>query len=350
MSQHPFLKNFKLWSVRNLAYFELEDLSQINLIIGSNGTGKTSILEAIYLLSLGRSFRTKLFKKIITHGKTYLTVQGDLSDQTKLGFQKNYDAKSIIRINGDTKKSILENTLLLPVQLIEPNTFAILQSTPDHRRKFIDWGVYQSFPEFYSYWREYHQLLKQRNAAIRNKMPIEIIRVWDPQLSKVTHFIDDFRNKYLLQYAPIFKKYFSILLGDQIQIDLNYYPGWSGNYSELIESRIIRDLELGYTHAGPHRFDLKIKANHHQVADFFSRGQQKLTVVALKIAQAALFLKNNNKSIIFLLDDIASELDTLHRNQLASLLQELSCQCVMTGVEENLLRPFKFSNYSVYTT
>ena len=337
------LNDFHILSFRNLTNFKVQNLSKANLIIGPNGVGKTSILEAIYFLSLGRSFRTSLFKKIIQNEQDHFIVQASLMNGSKLGIQKNYDGGSIIRIDEETKKNIAENALLLPVQVIDPEAFSLLQSGPEARRKFFDWGVYQAFPHFYDYWREYQRLLRQRNAAIRNQMPLEMIVIWDPQLIKVTKTIDLLRRAYLERFSPVFSKYFETLLGDAyLSIDLNYHPGWRDDYAEALSGRVQRDLELGYTFSGPHRFDLKIKTESGCMAsDFFSRGQQKLTVIALKLAQAALCSEEKQKKVIFLLDDIAAELDAVRRNQLADLLKAISCQYFITGVEPVLLKPFE---------
>lgn len=327
-------------SVRNISMLEFYDLYQMNLIVGPNGCGKTSILEAIYFLSLGRSFRTSSYKKIIQRDKKHLLVHGVLDHETKLGIQKDYDGTLTVRIDGESYSSIAECTLHMPVQVIDPEAFRLLQDGPEQRRKFLDWGVYQKFPSFIRYWRDYQRLLKQRNAAIRSQLSTEMVSMWDKQIIEATLSIDELRKSYIESFSPIFESYFKKLLPD-LDIQLGYYRGWSDSedFESVLSERFLKDMELGYTFSGPHRFDLKLKTNAQIAADVFSRGQQKLTVIALKLAQSQLCSQEAGK-LILLLDDIAAELDAPRRTLLAELISELNCQTFVTGVEEQLLAPF----------
>lgn len=338
------IKRIHLENIRNIVSHTFECDPKLNLFVGPNGAGKTSMLEGIHFLSLGRSFRTHIFKKVIKHGSPYLLVQADLQSNDSVGIQKFMDSNVSIRKNGANLESIAELSLILPAQVIDPEAFRLMQDGPQSRRTFFDWGVYQMFPNFFGHWRDYQKLLKQRNAALRSQLSYDMVTVWDPQLIRAALSLDELRRSYLEQFVPVFNKYFKQLLPN-VDIHLDYSQGWSsgGQLAEILHDRVLKDMELGYTVAGPHRYDVRIKADDGMAADIFSRGQQKLTVIAMKLAQASLC--SREKTMVLLLDDIAAELDADRRAHLASLLQDIDCQCFITGVEHGLLEPFMERSY-----
>lgn len=321
--------------LRNLLCVEVEPSNQFNLLIGENGSGKTSFLEAIYFLSLARSFRSHLYKPIITHHCEQLTVSGVVHHGISLGIEKNRQGKVRIKINTELCRHTATLAALLPLQIINPDGYKILEAGPQFRRKFLDWGVFHVKHPFFNYWQRGNLALRQRNAALRQEYSRSQISLWDKELNEIAEMLHRMRHDYLKLLQPIFNRVISDLLSDEI--NLEYYCGWDKekSLSEVMEHAYERDRHLGYTQFGYHRADLIFTVNQLPVTQVLSRGQQKILVCALKIAQGILLQQQSNKSCIYLIDDLAAELDSDKRNNVIKLLNDLKTQVFITSIEGN---------------
>lgn len=324
---------------RNIQQAKLEPSPDINIIFGNNGEGKTSLLEAIYYLSLGRSFRSRLISRLIQHGQAQFTLFAKI-DARAIGIAKGQDGESQIKIEGDVVKSATELTNLLPVQLINPDTYRLLNEGPKFRREFIDWGVFHVEPNFIKTWQEMQRSLKQRNLALKMKAPAEEIQLWDPVFSKASESLDACRESYIKAFEPMFRDILSKLI--EIKgLTIVYRRGWPKNdtLEDLLSSALKNDLRLSHTSYGPHRAELDMLIEGVPAKDVLSRGQQKLFVYAMRITQGLLLQKQTGKACTYLIDDLPAELDAGKRNAILEMLLSFNLQIFVTAVE---LKPLEF--------
>jgi len=323
---------------RNLTSVQLEPLTNgFNFIYGLNGSGKTSLLESIYYLSLGRSFRSHLINRVVHHGaeKFVLFANNLINEQhIPIGIEKFYAGDSQIRINGQDIQTLSALTHLTPVQLINSDCFNLLDAGPSTRRKFIDWGVFYHNKQFLPAWRDYVQVIKQRNALLKQQKNLSAFVSWDQVLATKALKLTALREAYMADYLPLLAQKLQTLLPN-FSLDINFYPGWdlTQDLTQLLLKSFDKDRQLGYTQLGPHRADLKIKINKIAAKDILSRGQQKLFVCAMILAQGELLLSANNKQPIYLIDDLPAELDTMSRSKLITELALQNTQFFITAVE-----------------
>ncbi len=334
------LKRLFIQNLRNLSSVDIEPSHRVNLIYGENGSGKTSILEAINVLALGRSFRSHKHKPLISNGQSAFTIFGkviadDLAE-IPIGINRQLDGTATFKANGNLVGSAAVLASYLPVQIINSDTFLLLEGTPKVRRQFIDWLVFHVEHRFFQAWKDCQRCLKHRNSLLRHDRidPFEL-STWDQELVLFTDQIHLYRS----ECFEIFKTTFYELLKEFISVDgivIGYYRGWDKekSYGEVLNAGLDRDRQQGYTHMGSHRADLRITVNGQNAAEILSRGQQKLLVCALKIAQGYVFSRMTGRKTLYLIDDLPSELDEKHRDLLVHWLDTMDTQVFITGVEE----------------
>jgi DNA replication and repair protein RecF len=321
------LSRLQVTDFRCLQSAELHLDPHFTLISGPNASGKTSVLEAIYVLGRGRSFRTRRLEHLIRHGAERFVVFGEVDTLTRrvpLGVE---GARSGMRaqIDGDKPPSLAELALFLPVQIIDPEVHRLIEEGPSRRRRFVDWGVFHVEQSFVGHWQRYQQVLKQRNAALKSHQPRAVTAVWDSDLVRSGDLLTAARARYVATLSPFADRIAYHLLG--MELSLSYRNGWAKDLSltDALEQSWTHDQETGATQVGPHRAELGIRLNGAPVKDRISRGQQKLLAAALLIAQIKLFPDDSPVQPTLLLDDPAAELDDAH---LGSLIGEVSSQAV----------------------
>ena len=336
------LTQLKIHRVRNLTDVSIEQSHQCTVIVGPNASGKTSILEAVHLVSVAKSFRTTHIKQVITHGEQNLQLFAKLISQSNpakkstIGIERGPD-KTVIRLNGQNIQQLSQMSALLPTQVINPDIHHVLEQGPKYRRQFIDWGVFHVEHQFLATWKDYYRVLKQRNAGLRNKLPKKSITLWDEQYLAHAQNITDLREIYLNSLVPILTEYINRLLG--LQVSISYYPGWNRAkpMKDHLTDGYALDLQQGFTRVGPHRADLLLQVDGKHVQHVFSRGQQKLLVCAMRLAQISHLRHTKNEQSVLLVDDLAAELDQAHRAKLTELLFETGSQLFITATETTLL-------------
>lgn len=337
------LVRLSVTGVRNLSAVTLAPSPRINLLYGDNGSGKTSLLEAIHLLGLARSFRSTRLSPVIQHEQQSCTVFGQLdalAGAHQLGVSRDRDGEMQIRIDGQNARSAAQLAEALPLQLINPDSFRLLEGAPKVRRQFLDWGVFHVEPRFLPAWQRLQTALRQRNSWLRHgTLDSASQAAWDREMAQASEEIDAYRRAYIQQLKPVFEDTLAQLL-DLPGLALSYYRGWDKerNLLDVLQASLARDQALGHTQAGPQRADLRVRLDGHNAAEILSRGQQKLVVCALRIAQGHLLNAARAGQCIYLVDDLPSELDEVHRRALCRLLDDLHCQVFITCVDRDLLK------------
>ncbi|WP_423359907.1 DNA replication/repair protein RecF [Pseudomonas citronellolis] len=338
------LTRVSVTAVRNLHPVTFSPSPRINILYGENGSGKTSVLEAVHLLGLARSFRSQRLQPVIQYEQAACTVFGQVQlangMTSNLGVSRERQGDFQIRIDGQNARSTAQLAETLPLQLINPDSFRLLEGAPKIRRQFLDWGVFHVEQRFMVAWQRLQKALRQRNSWLRHgRLDGASQAAWDRELCTSSDEIDGYRRSYIQALKPVFER----TLGELIQLDqltLSYYRGWDKDreLSEVLNGSLLRDQQMGHTQAGPQRADLRIRLGGHNAAEILSRGQQKLVVCALRIAQGHLINQAKRGQCVYLVDDLPSELDEKHRRSLCRLLEDLGCQVFITCVDPEPLK------------
>jgi len=321
------LSRLQVTDFRCLQSAELRLDPQFTLISGPNASGKTSLLEAMYVLGRGRSFRTRRLEHLIRHGVERFVIFGEV-DTTHRRVPMGVEGSAAgirAQIDGDKPSSLAELALQLPVQIIDPEVHHLIEEGPSRRRRFLDWGVFHVEQSFVGHWQRYQQVLKQRNAALKAHQPRGVVSVWDSDLVRSGELLSAARSRYVSALSPRAEAIGRNLLG--MELSLSYRSGWPKDQSmgEALQQSWNHDQDAGATQIGPHRAELAIRLDGTAVKDRISRGQQKLLAAALLIAQIKLFPEGSPVQPSLLLDDPAAELDD---ERLAGLIREVSSQSV----------------------
>ncbi len=346
------LTKLDIYSLRNIQQESINPIAGINFFYGENGSGKSSIIEAIYILGRANSFRSKSIKSIINFSKDELIVSAKKQEPngliSNIGVLLN-DKKIRCHINHQLTKRRSELAYTLPIQIIHPKSFELLDSGPQIRREFLDWGVFHDNENFLLIFSKFKTALIQRNALLKSKK-IQLIDVWNKELIYYGTIVNQYREVYIQKIKPIFLnilKYFF-----QIEnIDLKLLPGWdtSLELENILVSNLEKDLRYGFTQNGPHRGDFQISMDDRLVKDVVSRGQLKLFVISLKLAQMQLLLNEKINKGCFLIDDFSAELDVENREKLLLYLSNMNCQVFITATEISEFGNLsKINNYKMF--
>jgi len=325
------LAELRIEDLRCIESATLEFSPELNLIAGENGAGKTSILEAIFLLGRGRSFRTRSSERLIRHGQAKLTVFGrtDDSPPRQAGIEIAADGGTRARINGENARSLLELSGVVAVQAIDPEIHKLVDQGPERRRRWLDWLVFHVEPSFGVHWARYNRALKQRNAALKSGAAVES---WDEELVSQGEAITQARQRVLEQLTPRLHATFERF--GSLEVQAGFTTGWAAGTSlkEALRSHLERDRQRGMTTTGPHRADVTLRRSHRVARETLSRGQQKLTAVAMIVSQLQLLQDELGMRALLLLDDPAAELDEKNLQRLFTELSSLRCQMIATSL------------------
>jgi DNA replication and repair protein RecF len=338
------LCRIRIERLRNIKKMEISPLAPLNIIHGANGSGKSSIIEALHLLATGRSFRTVNPKHYIHyHSRDTLIYAESLIN--RLGLSKLSDNQSTVRLDGESV-SQSEVARILPVQLINPENMDLLESGSKPRRQLLDWLMFHVEPEFHGLWLRYQRALKQRNSLLKMTSSATELLVWEQEMAVTGERIHHIRMRVLEDWDLFFKDVVQELLPSQ-SISIDYISGFDlerGLLQALIDSRA-RDKERGHSLYGIHRADLRFRTEFGSAEQTLSRGQKKLLILALKLSQMKMLYDKGCASVV-LLDDMTAELDAAAQTRLITLLMALESQVFITTVDlEAVLLALKNVNY-----
>lgn len=329
-------------SVRNLESVDISPSANLNLVIGENASGKTSFLEAIYILGRGKSFRSHSAEKVIQVKHPSLSVFGVVEEEhgreVRVGLERSH-SELRLRIDEEKANTVSELASLLPIQIIQPNSHKLFEEGPRFRRSYLDWGVFHVEQPFFPAWQRYQRGLKQRNAALRSRKDRETATAWDPEIIDAANIIHECRDRYVETLKKRLPDYIEPIMELQ-SLEIQYRRGWgqSESYKDVLKERLDQDFEQGYTKAGPHRADLQFKVDGVNATERVSRGQQKILVASCLLAQAGVYSERSGRRCVLLVDDLAAELDLHHRKKLMKTLAQMNAQVFVTAIEaEHLL-------------
>ena len=334
------LEQLELTDVRSVQRAKLEPGDGLNLLIGGNGAGKTSVLEALHLLAYGRSFRGRVRDGLIRTGAGALQVFARWSEQDG-GRRRQVGLRHAGnewqgRLDGADVGQLSELCTALAAVTFEPGSHALLSGGGEPRRRLLDWGLFHVEPAFLPVWRRYARALKQRNALLKAGGSAAMLDAWDAELATAGELLDRHRRSYVEALEPRVECWANELLPELGPAEHAYLPGWRRDELALADALLVqreRDRLLGYTSAGPHRADLQLGFANRPARESLSRGQSKLAALALLLAQAEDFRDRRGEWPLILLDDLASELDRGHRHALLSALVASGAQVFITGTE-----------------
>ncbi|HEY2808709.1 MAG TPA: DNA replication/repair protein RecF [Steroidobacteraceae bacterium] len=305
----------------------------LTLIWGGNGSGKTSLLEAIFLLGRGRSFRTRNNERLVRRGEDHLRVIGRIDrgrgHAETLGFEVSRSGVTA-RIAGRPAESLAELSQAFAVQVIEPGVHKLVEEGGHRRRRWMDWAVFHVEPQFVDHWVRYTRALKQRNAALRSQP--DVAHAWDAELARLGEQIAESRRLFVERLQPYWHESVAALSG--LEVQLHYLRGWSAEstlLASLAASRA-RDEARHLTHSGPHRADVAVRMDGRPAREILSRGQQKLVAVAMTVAQLRLLKDLTGTTPTLLLDDPAAELDGERLTRFIEQVLLLRSQLVVTSL------------------
>ncbi|MEW6984186.1 DNA replication/repair protein RecF [Colwelliaceae bacterium 6471] len=333
---------------RNLVGATIDFHPDTNFIVGDNGSGKSSILEAIFYLGHGKSFRTSNVSNVVTNNfsKFVVSIQDEKCKQ--LGISRDsVTGDTEIKIDGQKQSRLSELAKNIAVQIITPESFKLFSGGPKERRRFLDLGLFHVKHDFSGHWRDFAKVLRQRNACLKNRDNIATLEYWDQAFCKHADIVSDYRHHYVSALVAEVRIWIDVLLPKiSSEVEINYIRGWNSKrtLAQILSENRDRELSFGYSLFGPHKFDVKILFDKQPIESVLSRGQQKLFLLALTFAQAKLIEKVNQVKPILLIDDVGAELDINSRSLLSTAIDKLNCQVIITAIDKIVLEPFVPTN------
>ncbi|WP_213995317.1 DNA replication/repair protein RecF [Arsukibacterium sp.] len=343
------LLSLQVSQFRNMAALAVAVHPEFNLIYGENGSGKTSLLEAIYYLAHGRSFRSRVHQRLIKDDAPHFTLHAKVSNNQQsysLGLQRSRTAELLLRLNGANVQRLAEFASLLPVQLLTPDSFRLFFGGPKERRQFFDMGVFHVEPDFFPVWLQFSRVLKQRNSLLKQRRRYDDqFAYWDQQFANLAWQLQGQRQLYIDRLTEAYQ----LLVADNellADITMQLQSGWPERINseqallELLQQNFEQDCRQGFSQYGPQKADLKLKKAQLTVEEVLSRGQLKVLLFALKIAQNNVISNSGSKQPLLLIDDLASELDASSTQLVFEYLTQINSQVFITAINADQVSPY----------
>jgi DNA replication and repair protein RecF len=335
------IEQLTLRHLRCIGQAELDLAPGINLFCGSNGAGKTSVLEAVHVLATGRSFRAIQLDTLRQHGQAELILAARVKEgetRHRMGLSKGA-AGLALRLDAAPAERLSDLARHLAVIALHADSDQLVQGGPSLRRRFLDWWLFHTRPAFFAEWTRYQRLLKQRNAALRSD-PRQLA-AWDEPLAQAGEVVDGFRREAAERLMGQLELRL-LEFGDFAGFAWSLHSGWSRGEPllEVLQRTRLRDREQGFTSNGPHRAELRLQLAGREAKDVLSRGQQKTLATLMLLSLAESYQVERHTLPVILLDDLAAELDGRHREYLLHHLTGLGGQLLLTALEGRELAPW----------
>ncbi len=336
--------------IRNLRRFDEVGIAPgpgLNVLTGDNGAGKTSVLEALHVLGYGKSFRGRVREGLVRDGAEALEVfaqwtEGDVwpgagaTPRLRQAGLRHSGSAWGGRLDGEAVDRVGDICSAFAVVSFDPGSHALISGAADHRRRYMDWGLFHVEPGFMPVWRHYARSLKQRNALLKRRASARELDVWDLELVRSGEQLASMRAGYLSALEPALAGLVRELVPALGSASLHSRPGWREGESSLADALLLardRDLQAGFTSVGPHRADWRIEFSSLPGREALSRGQAKLAALSALLAQAGHHAGVAGEWPVVTLDDLPSELDRRHQARVLDYLVESRAQVFVTGTE-----------------
>lgn len=349
-----FIKNIELKNFRNYESLTLDFDERVNLILGDNAQGKTNLVEAIYVSSFGKSFRTGSDYKLIKFGEkeAFISVEAakeDFDTEVEILIKAKGSASTEKFVKKDKKNITKVSDLLSNILIVvfSPEDLKIVKDEPEKRRKFINRELCQISLSYYDNLSNYKKALLQRNTYLKEAaIDSDLLDVWDVQLSKYGAAIIKLREKYIEKIAKFSAAIHSGITGGEENLEIKYDPNLSiqptvedqeARFYETLKMSFDSDLRNRSTQVGPHRDDISFFVNGVDMRAFGSQGQQRTCALSLKLAELSLIKEDTGENPILILDDVMSELDQRRQEFLIETLRENQLFITTTDMDSNIL-------------
>ena len=353
------LKNFRNYKEQEISFDK-----GVNLILGDNAQGKTNLIEAIYISSLGKSFRTKNDRELINFDENFSFLKIDaekdeINIEIQIELEKKGTKSTIKRIKKDRKtlsrtSELIKNILIV---VFSPEDLKLVKDEPEKRRRFLDREICQISPLYYDNYSNYKRVLKQRNNYLKEeKISDDLLSIWDDQLVSYGSKMMMIRNDFIKKISEISREIHKGITNGEEIIEIVYEPDLKIKESEeeqkelflnkLIERRS-KDIENRTTSVGPHRDDIGFYVNGIDMRSFGSQGQQRTCALSLKLAELSLIKEETGEEAILILDDVMSELDAKRQEFLIKTLEKNQLFITATDIDEKILE--KLDNVTIYS-
>ena len=317
------LEKLSLINYKNITEATLELSPKINCFIGSNGVGKTNLLDAIYFLSFCHSANNPVDSQVIRHGQDFLMLEGRYDDDLTISCGMKRGQKKHFKRNKKEYRRLSEHIGLIPIVMISPDDTSLIGGGSEERRHLMDVVIAQMNRPYIDALSRYNKALQQRNTLLRmdEEPDPDMMAIWEEQMAMAGEEIFRQRTELTSRLTPLFQQFYERISGGHERVSLNYVSHCQrGPLLEVIQRDRHKDRAIGYSLHGIHRDDLEIMLDGHPMKREGSQGQQKTFVISLKLAQFELLKQAMQATPLLLLDDIFDKLDAQRVEQIVSLV------------------------------
>ena len=347
-----WIKKIELKNFRNYKNQKLELNKNVNVLYGENAQGKTNIIESIFLCSMGSSFRAKKDKEMIKLDEDSCSVEVEYEKSDREGKIKiEIGNKKNIFVNDIKIKRLSELLGKINIVIFTPDDIEIIKGGPDQRRKFLDIMISQLRPNYIHILSLYQKTIEQRNNYLKQikeeQKDENLLEIWDEKLAEYAIKICEYRKEFIEKLKPKMEKLHKEITNNKEEIKIEYVTECLDKkiYLDLLKERRKLDILKGFTTKGVHRDDFVIYINGRQLNVYGSQGQQRTSILTLKLAELNLIYDEIGEYPILLLDDFMSELDKSRRESLVQHIKET--QVIITCTDKLALENFEYLEYNV---
>ena len=325
------IQSIRLNNFKNHAFRQFDFSPQINCFVGNNGVGKTNILDALYYLSVGKSFLGNTDQNNILQGEEFFNIEAVVADDEKeniIKVQQPLNSKKIIKKNDKSYERLADHIGFLPSVIISPYDNNLISDSGEARRRFLDGMISQTDTEYLFHIIQYQKTIQQRNALLKafqknRYFDTDSLDIYQHHLIKSGNIIHEKRKTFNEKFSPIVQKFYQLISDGKEDIEINYQSDLSEqDFEAILIQNLEKDRILTYTSRGTHKDDLIFLMRQFPLKKTGSQGQQKTFLISLKLAQMQMIKDITGKSPILLLDDIFDKLDDNRVSQLIALVNK----------------------------
>jgi DNA replication and repair protein RecF len=346
-----YISRLELCNLRSIRTLSILPSRSLNIVLGCNGSGKTSLLEGIYLLGRGRSFRTRHIGEAVCWGRERLAAFAetvtDVGARLTLGVERGGGVNRS-RVAGEEVHAASRLAAALPLLLISPESQRLVVEAARYRRQLMDWTLFHVEHRYADAQQRYQRALRQRNAALQRGEGMDTLAAWQHELGEVGEQLHAYRRDYLALLLPLVGDTMAEL-GSPI-VSFDYRPGWDTScpLREVLAAVLPHDMLRGYTTVGPHRADLRLTYHGSVAQRVLSGGEMKRLVAAVLLAQVRCVSHYAGVVPVVLVDDLGAELDETGRRCFLRTLQDTGSQVFVTALSTAVLDLAKWPERSVF--